>query len=837
MEQTIDLGIDLGTTNSVVAMCNENNEIEIVKHRNTEITPSMVAYDQRGTEKVGLQAKASFGDPRRGPDVQAEFKRKMGLDVKLHFQSSGIEKSPEELSASVLNELRRAVESRYNRSPRAAVITVPAMFELPQNEATARAAQLAGFEHAKLLQEPVAAAIAYGMTIASENAIWSVYDFGGGTFDTSLLRVSDGVLEVVGHAGNNYLGGADFDWAIIDQILLPEIAKSFDISSLKRHDSSDRRSVGRLRRLKALAEEVKIELSSNEQAELYREPGEVFDDDADNPVELEITLTRDRFNELAADTVDKSVEIMSTLFRSSGYQRDAIERVLLVGGSTFVPIVRERVGSLGIPLSLDLDPMTVVARGAAVFASTQTLHVEDEPQVEAKANFAATITLQYEKITKQASPLVGGRVDLESGASTEGYRLTIERDDKGFTTGGLTLDPSGMFFANVQVRDASESKYQIKVHDANGTPVATHPSEFTIRSGVTVSDVRLPSGCQLALADGTTKMLVKAGTALPVEVQHEVKTTKELKAGSEDDIVVSFLSGDEPRADHNLVGSRIRIPGNKINRDIPVGSLIEVILNVDESCVPKPRVYVSRLDAEFEPDVDQRGTELVHESPEVMTERLAGLRRQCAEVTEQAHNTDSTEEIASIEHISTQLETGRIEDHIQAWNQGDNIAAGRARNELVQVSKDLDLISEKLKWPTVLEEFRKEVAEALELLVQVDQVALNDRLQKAIAEGETAEQERDVKMLRNAINNIHRIVGEALRETPQFWIEALRHCARNANEFPEQARATQLLADAESARLNGDFRAMRAEVEQLMSMLPRGEEILQSGGSIVSDVR
>jgi len=832
---TIDLGIDLGTTNSVVAI-SRSGAIEIVKNRNSEITPSMVAYDQRGTEKVGQQARASYGDPRRGPDVHAEFKRKMGQDVRLEFTNCGVSKSPEELSAIVLRDLRRAAEERFGSPPEGAVVTVPAMFELPQNEATARAAELAGFSHSQLLQEPVAAAVAYGMNPSSEKALWLVYDFGGGTFDTSLISIRDGALTVVRHAGDNYLGGADFDWALVDHVLLPAVARRFDIGSLKRHASDDRVSVGRLRRLKAIAEEIKIELSRSDQSKLYREAGDVFEDDAGRPVELDLSVSREEFDRLIRDSVEKSIQITRELVRASGYQTGDIERIVLVGGTTFVPLVREHVGHLGIPVSLDLDPMTVVARGAAVFASTQVLPVGSTTRRRSATPGTASVSLEFERITKQAAPLVGGRVSLTDGPAPSACRLTVTRDDNGYTSGSLALDATGMFFTNVQIRESGQSVFHLELRGPGGERIEIHPGEFGITNGLSVGKATLPSGCQVALSDGSAKMLVPAGTTLPTEAHDDLRTSRELKAGSDEVLVIPFQSGDAPQADHNRVGTCIHIRGNQITRDLPQGSRVEVSIRIDESGVPHPRVYIERLDEEFEPEDRGRKTVLEHEPPEVMRQRLASARAKAKAVVEKAAQGNAESVQDQVRDLEVSAREERIDTLIGAWEAGDDVAAGKARNELVTLATEVDRLDTLVDWPAKHAEFERESVEVKEVLEELGQTDLNDALGTVIDEGRRAIGAHDPKMLDASITMLHQIRMMALQRDPRFWAGMLHFCAERIGDFPDQLKARELMAEGAGAMRRGDADALESICRELMQQLPSEVAAEAQGSAIRSDV-
>ena len=220
---TIDFGIDLGTTNSAIAVLKDVTPEIIKNNDDQDVTPSAVGYDKSGHLFVGSRAKSMTIDKPR--DSYGEFKRLMGTNNVYKFQSSGLIKNPEELSAEILKSLRGDVIRTLAEEIVAAVITVPAAFELHQCDATRRAAELAGFKGSPLLQEPVAAALAYGFQTDTEKSYWLVYDFGGGTFDAALIKAEEGMINVVHHGGDNFLGGSDIDWAILEDLILPRFQR------------------------------------------------------------------------------------------------------------------------------------------------------------------------------------------------------------------------------------------------------------------------------------------------------------------------------------------------------------------------------------------------------------------------------------------------------------------------------------------------------------------------------------------------------------------------------------------------------------------------------------
>lgn len=254
------VGIDLGTTNSSAAIF-DGTQVDLVRNaQGATITPSVVRIDARGNVTVGARARRQLDQDSE--NVRTEFKRLMGTSHKLHFSAAGVDKLPQELSAEVLRVMREDVRAQCGVMPERAVISVPALFELPQTAATSEAARLAGFERVEMIQEPVASAMAAGWKADESRGPWLVYDLGGGTFDVSLLETQEGLLRVVGHDGDNFLGGRDFDAAIVDWAIERLAADSGGTISRANPAHSTA-----LRRLRAAAEEAKIDLTRDREAE------------------------------------------------------------------------------------------------------------------------------------------------------------------------------------------------------------------------------------------------------------------------------------------------------------------------------------------------------------------------------------------------------------------------------------------------------------------------------------------------------------------------------------------------------------------------------------------
>ena len=344
------IGIDLGTTNSCVAVMEGGEPTVIVNAEGNRTTPSVVAFSKNGERLVGQVAKRqAVTNPDR---TIISIKREMGTNHKVSID--GHDYTPPEISAMILQKLKADAESYLGETVSEAVITVPAYFSDAQRQATKDAGRIAGLEVKRIINEPTAAALAYGLDKGDAHKIL-VYDLGGGTFDVSLMEVGDGIFEVLATAGNNRLGGDDFDQRIMDYIV-SEFKKSNGIDL-----SGDRMA---MQRLKEAAEKAKIELSSMVQTNINLP---FITADSTGPKHLDMTLTRAKFNDMTADLIDKTKECMHIAMKDAGLTNADIDKVILVGGSTRIPAVQEAVKAItGKDPFKGINPDECVAIGAAI---------------------------------------------------------------------------------------------------------------------------------------------------------------------------------------------------------------------------------------------------------------------------------------------------------------------------------------------------------------------------------------------------------------------------------------------------------------------------------------
>lgn len=357
------IGIDLGTTNSAVAVMEGGSSTIIPNAEGNRTTPSIVAFTKDGERLVGETAKRqALTNPDR---TIASVKREMGTDWKTPV-IDGKTYTPEEISAMILQKLKADAESYLNDTVTNAVITVPAYFTDAQRQATKDAGQIAGLKVDRIINEPTAAALAYGMDKETDQAKIMVYDLGGGTFDVSILEVGDGVFEVLATRGNNKLGGDDFDHALVDY-LVSEFKKETGVDLAK--------DLTAMQRLKDAAEKAKKELSSTVSTSVSLPFITAVDG---QPVHLEKTISRAKFDELTKHLVDETRNPVEDALRDAGLSKSDIEKVLLVGGSTRIPAVQELVKNLiGKEPQRDINPDECVALGAAIQGGVLSGEVKD----------------------------------------------------------------------------------------------------------------------------------------------------------------------------------------------------------------------------------------------------------------------------------------------------------------------------------------------------------------------------------------------------------------------------------------------------------------------------
>ena len=380
------IGIDLGTTNSCVAVMEGGEPVVITNSEGARTTPSVVSFQANGERLVGQIAKRqAITNPEH---TIISIKREMGTDHKTKIDDKTY--SPQEISAMILQKIKADAEAYLGEPVTQAVITVPAYFNDAERQATKDAGRIAGLEVLRIINEPTAASLAYGLDKTDHSEKIFVYDLGGGTFDVSILELGDGVFEVLSTNGDTHLGGDDFDQKIIDYIA-NDFKAQYGIDL--RNDKSA------VQRLKEAAEKAKIELSSSMQTNINLP---FITADSTGPKHIDMNLTRAKFNELTHDLVQRSIEPMKKALSDAGLSISQIDKVILVGGSTRIPAVQEAVKNFtGKEPSKGVNPDECVAMGAAIQAGVLTGEVKDVLLLD-----VTPLTLGIETLGGVATPLI-----------------------------------------------------------------------------------------------------------------------------------------------------------------------------------------------------------------------------------------------------------------------------------------------------------------------------------------------------------------------------------------------------------------------------------------------
>jgi len=813
---TVDFGIDLGTTNSAIAVL-RGVETEVIKNNDgLETTPSAVWLDRRERLYVGKAARERTElDPE---NTCVEFKLRMGtVGQPKEFAASGRSMSPEELSAEVLKSLRRDVTQRTGEEIRAAVITVPAAFELNACDATRRAAEISGLAYAPLLQEPTAAALAHGFQTSADNVFWLVYDFGGGTFDAAVVHVRDGEFTVVNHRGDNFLGGKLIDWKIVEELLIPAAASQGRFTGLARGNP---RWLAAVSKLKMAAEEAKIRLSRDDSAEilveLQDEDGRVF--------ELEYDLARADLERLTEPYIARSVNLCRKALSERSLRPGDVEKVLLVGGPTLSPYLRERLADaadgLGIPLDHTLDPITAVARGAAIFAGTQRLATA-APALAGSAGPAGafSIELAYQPVGPDREPFIGGRVTSDAVLGLAGYTVEFVNPDArpAWRSGKIALAPDGAFTATLWADTGRANTFTIELADPSGTVRPATPDRLTYTVGVVGTSPPLTHSIGVGLADNKVKWLISRQTPLPTRHRTLLRTTVELKQGQDRGMIrIPVLEGENDRADRNRQVGRIEIMPGQFRRDVPAGSEIDFTIAVDESRLVVARAYIPILDEEFEHVVNLQ-TERVPDQPGLAREVQAEKRRLDALRMANAEVGDARVD-AVLERIADEGVIGDI-DALVGAAAADPDAATASRPRLLALRTYLDEGEDALEWPQLVKEARELLVAARELV----NAKGNADHKRALASMEAAVQSaiaaHDASLLRQRLDDLRILGMQVLDATGELVMLAFGQLRDLRSEMTDPDEARQLVNAGEQAIARHDFSALRQVNGALASLL------------------
>jgi molecular chaperone DnaK len=811
---TIDFGIDLGTTNSTIARINGVDTEVFKNNEGSEATPSAVWMDSKERLHVGRRAKDQLeNDPE---NAFSEFKLQMGSETLYTFERNKKKMKPQELSAEVLKSLREDVRRQLGEYVTSVVITVPAAFELPQCKATNEAAELAGFATHPLLQEPIAAAMAYGFQSETTNKFWMVYDFGGGTFDSSIIQIKDGQIEVVNSGGDNGLGGKNLDWEIVNSLLAPAVAKE---NNLKNFTRNNKQFKGAFAKLKAEAEKAKIRLSLEDSVEIYINT--LFKNEKGETVEFTYELLRNDFEKLAKPYIIQSINICKKVLMEKRLGTSNIEKMIMVGGTSLIPYLRNMLlnpnEGLGIPLESSIYPITVVAKGAAIFAST--LRIPFNPNAEVQKD-EFLLELDYQPVGPDSEPPVAGRIISDKQNNLEGY--TIEFVNKTaipeWRSGRVGLNSEGGFITQLWAEKGKKNEFLIELFDQTDARQKTIPDKLTYTMGIVSAEAPLIHSLGIAMANNETDFLLVKGVPLPAKNKSYHKNVNEIRAGQPDDnLIISIVEGENKlKANHNRhIGSLI-IQSDKIRRTIPANSEIEITLIIDTSRLVTVKAYVPILDEEFEVVAN-----LVINQGKIsdLKDEFRKDKQKFEDVRSKASSENDPKATKLLDQVVSENMIKEIENLLAA-GETDSESCKNAKNKILDFKTILDYAEEALEWPTLIKEANEIIQKADDICAEHGTASDKQKLPLHKKEIQKAIEEKDSDLLRKRIAQMDNFYWYILLEQPGFWVGCFEYAKEDISSSRNKSESEEAIRKGERAIQNADIDGLKAVVRKLWELSP-----------------
>ena len=824
----IDYGIDLGTTNSAICRMEKGEPMVIKTDVLKDTMPSCISVNKKGSIKAGDGAynimkqdkrRATKSWHKEASNTYIEFKRTMATDTKYVCTNLGKDYTSEELSAEVLKALKSFVT---DESIGSAVITVPAKFTVNQKTATLEAAKMAGFKKCELLQEPIAAAMAYGLSADEKDGIWMVFDFGGGTFDAALLRVEDGIMQVFDTEGDNYLGGKNLDYAIVDNILIPYLQEHYEVDSYLQ--DAEKKEVLR-DAMKTYAEDAKNQLSFKDSEDIISNLGELGEDEDGEEIELDLTLTQTQAFDVMRPHFQKAVDICKDLLQRNKLSGAQINKLILVGGPTHSPLIRQMLREQVTPnVDTSIDPMTAVATGAALYATTLNADLSDN-KVE-----VGTIELEvgFEATTVETIELVS--VSLKSNAPLQKVWVELVRADKAWSSGKVEINNIGNVI-ETNLLEGKANLFNIFVYDDKGNAMPCFPEEISIIQGAKVGSAPLPYNIGIATWNENKKRGVfrmakglEKNKPLPaVGVVNDLKTSCQLRPGVESDIITipiyqtdDFAEAEGRTASLYEYVADVVITGDDVDALIQEDSSVDITLKVDSSEQMRMEVHFLASDITVDKELDTSKKQSLDDAQREINKDLKDAQRSLANLEKDG---------VAVEKQRERLEQLRTED-------ANNTEKKMVLQHLKEVLREIEDLENSTEW----QRLEKELREEFNQLERVQKDLGNEDTQKLVEQLRTQTdsviRSKDVKIGREVLEQINMLY---------FQLTVLYQCMgliKDCNErfssirWKDSSRARQLInRGLEEMGSRPSTEHLRPIAAELIGLMP--EETAANAGGLL----
>ena len=803
------IGIDLGTTNSSITSF-DGKETRIWKSpEQNDVTPSVIYINKRGGKVYGQSAYNN--EPRDPGNTAKLFKRLMGTNTKIRFDYNNLEMTPEECSTEILRTLFSYLPEDIRKDEKTAtVITVPASFNQMQKDATKQAAYNAGINKVALIQEPVAAIMSIAR-VKKINGLFVVYDFGGGTFDVSIAERTGNNVNLLTNDGISFCGGRDFDKLLFDNVVVEWLNKNFDLPI----DLRTNQKYASLLRLAIWAtEKAKIELSAKDSATIRLDENEInCTDENGTEIYLDIDISRDVYNNLIFPKIDETIEKTREIIKNSSLKPEDINYIVFVGGPSNYKPLRDRVSEqLGIPTSFDVNPMTVVSEGAAIYAESIDFSNENGGQKSNRGVIKSKdFGLEFRYNSRTSSDKAKVAVVYKSDSKLDFIFKNIET---GWNSGKLSLENQSI--VTLDLYNQGDNTFTVECFN-NGENVKLENNKIIItKTLVNIGNIPAAHSVGVELEDPITHKsmldyLIIKDELLPKTGVVRYKTTKRISAGSNDFISFKLWEGEiaEPIEYNRFIGN-IKIDGNSFEGGIiPVGSVIECNYSFNDSgnidvkiTVPSVGItlngenFYNRLSGQinFDEDVDsviEEASSIAEKIDEInktnFDEKLSGLSSKITDYVNK-ENLD-TEETQALFELTQQTKS--------------SVANYMKQNQTLVWQKNLD--EQRSMYETIKEDASVVQQKQVENLMESIQSAINARNSQA-------------EIL---LKELTKLIAGIMLSNDKTFVLIFVSMVNNPQDFTDRALYNQLVLKGKVAIENNDIAELRNIVARLTKIMIR----------------
>jgi molecular chaperone DnaK len=694
-----------------------------------------------------------------------------------------------------------------------------------------QAAKLAGFKHIELLQEPVAAATAYGLGSKSKDGFWLVFDFGGGTFDAALIKAEEGILAVKDTDGDNWLGGKNLDEAIVDQIIIPNLQQNYAIDSVL--EDTDKKEILR-NAVKFFAEEAKIQLSFKDSHNILSNLGDLpFEDDNGDEPEIDVLVTQKDMENVVAPIFQKAIDITKELLKRNNLKGSDLGALILVGGPTYSPILRRMLKEqITDKVDTSVDPMTVVAKGAALFAST--ISVSDEVKETTRDKTKLQLDIKYEATTVELDEMVNLKVLKEktTGTFPEKIYADVVRFDGAWSSGKKLIGEKATIVDVLLVEGRSNS-FEINVYDEAGNKLECQPHQFSILQGIGGLDKMQVLPYNIGIGKyfpefeedrfACVKGLEKNKSIPVTGVRNGLKTRSAIRPGMIKDIIrIPIYQGDYNSEGttpslNNLVNEVI-ITGETMPALLPEGSDVDITIKVDGSQLMKFTAYFPLLNHTEELEIEIKPAE-------PPTEEL--LIKEISKAKRTAQKVNANDVSHRLEELETQLENEGV------TADGKLKIQDSLRKELLK----LDSAEKAAEWPKVEQELKDAFYELEDLIEKIKRNSHDDDLNMDKVEAHIQEYKktiehiikdrnlRDAKELTSDINSFKfHLISELTDNAQDAQFVRQLNNEFSSIKWKDATKARQLLNQCLQLANDGKTKAIRPLLVQVIGLMHDDEK-------------